>query len=342
MYDLHILDVSALLHFGMNSEFYKDRVSYTYNVGGIHKVMRHIMTAFFNNDEVVLAFDSRNNFRKQLMPSYKAGRVSNKYVISQNELLLEELPRIGFHCYQFDGYEGDDIINWAVNDLHSSGYGKILIIGNDNDLAHNVRNDVVFHSINDNVNSVTENNFAFALSRNESVPFNFISVKKVLTGCKSDKVAPFISEKGITGTELFDAYLKALESANVPFVYNNTTSSKLFMMFMKACSDLTDKDLQELELRCKIIFPAQKPSDVSIVADRYRKLDRDLLIDFLSFVNDYDSLKRIPASKHALRENQKKELSDRNKALTSGTFAVDRNFPVNESYEDSVLTLKEF
>jgi hypothetical protein len=111
---------------------------------------------------------------------------------------------------------------------------------------------------------------------------------------------------------------------------------------MKACSDLTDKDLQELELRCKIIFPAQKPSDVSIVADRYRKLDRDLLIDFLSFVNDYDSLKRIPASKHALRENQKKELSDRNKALTSGTFAVDRNFPVNESYEDSVLTLKEF
>ena len=87
MFNLQIFDVSALLHYGMNSSRYKDDASYGYLVGGIHKVMYHIASAFNNRDSVVLAFDGRNNFRKKLMPEYKIGRASNTAVISQAEML---------------------------------------------------------------------------------------------------------------------------------------------------------------------------------------------------------------------------------------------------------------
>ena len=140
MFNLQIFDVSALLHYGMNSSRYKDDASYGYLVGGIHKVMYHVASAFNNRDSVVLAFDGRNNFRKKLMPEYKIGRTSNTAVISQAELLYENLPRAGITCYKFDGYEGDDVINWCCN--QATGYNTVYIYGNDKDLIHNVRGNI--------------------------------------------------------------------------------------------------------------------------------------------------------------------------------------------------------
>lgn len=335
------MDVSALLHFGMNAEAYKQKTSCYYNVGGIHKVMRQIALAFAENDSVVLVFDSKTNFRKALMPEYKAGRVTNKSVISQAELLFEKLPQIGFTCYKIDGYEGDDIINWCCQEAEQT-YQKIFIHGNDQDLIHNVHGGVIFHSISENVPSVTESNFPYAIDKGSFVPFNFISVKKVLTGCKSDKIPAFIMENGTKGSEVFEWYLKALALKNIPGVYEYTTNRDIFLKFMQYLPGVTDKDLRELERRVKLIFPAPKPDDFIFSCTARRQIDEPQLSGFLSLVNDFKTIRSLKLYKRDLTEEEKAFLRERQRQLETGEFAVDKNIPVHEQYDDSLLCLKEF
>lgn len=340
MFSLHLIDVSALLHFGMNSSRYKDKTSYTYNVGGIHKVMRHIAIAIANNDDFILAFDSSSNFRKQLMPDYKSGRIPNKFVISQAELLWEHLPSAGITCYKFDGYEGDDIINWCTS--IAPNYNNVYIHANDKDLIHNVRSNIVFHSITDSVNNVTAGNFPFAIEKGVQVPFNFVSIRKVLTGCSSDKIAAFRSDAGHTGAEIFDWYLKALNYKQVPMIYENTTSKELFLKCMQALPGITERDLQELQTRIKVIFPADAPEDFVVEPTVSRKVNKENLSKFLSFVNDFETIKALRLYRTDLNEEERRILKDRQSKLLNGAFAVDRGMVVNDSYDDSLLTLKEF
>lgn len=340
MFNLHIIDVSALLYFGMNSIKYKEHVSFGYQVGGIHKLMRNIAIALNNSDDIILAFDSRNNFRKKLMPEYKAGRIANKSILSQSELLQERLPVIGIPIHKADGYEGDDIINWCTS--IESKYDNVYIHANDQDLIHNVRGHVVFHSITETINSVSESNFPYAIEKGVFIPFNFLSVRKVLTGCKSDKVPAFVSESGIKGDILFNWYLKALEFKNVPMIYENTTNPEMFLRFMSVCNGLTEADLAELRKRTQIIFPAACPATFEIKPVNKRALNMNELRYFLSLVNDYDTLRAFHMQRFDLSEDERKYLKDRQYKLVSGAFAVDRNMVVNDVYDDALLTLKEF
>lgn len=339
MFNLHILDVSALLHFGMNSVRYKDRMSCGYCVGGIHKVMRQIAIAASLNDSIILAFDSKSNFRKRIMPGYKAGRVSNKFVISQAELLWEKLPKIGIPCYKFDGFEGDDIISWACSEHEK--YNNVYIHANDKDLIHNVRGNIIFHSISEENNRVTEANFPYAIEKGVQVPFNYISVKKVLTGCTSDKVPAFKAECGLKGSELFNWYVDVLPT-KFPSTYQYTANPDLFMQCMHCIPDLTENDFAELEKRIKVIFPAKRPADVDITAAYAYKLNQYELADFLSLVNDYETIKAFGLRKKDLSQEERDYLRDLQRSLATGEFAVDRNMSVNETFDDSLLTLKEF
>ena len=245
MFNLHILDVSALLHYGMNSARYKDKVSCTYNVGGIHKVMRQVAIAIANNDDVILAFDSKKNFRKALMPEYKVGRVPNKFVLSQAELLWDRLPQCGIACYKLDGYEGDDIINWCT-DLRED-YSSVLIHGNDKDLIHNVHDNIAFHSITDTVNNVTTANFPFAIEKGEEVPFNFVSIMKVLKGCTSDKIPAMKFSTGYSANDVFKWYLSVLDKKEIPFVYENTANREMFLKVIQYLPGITQEEIQELQ-----------------------------------------------------------------------------------------------
>ena len=64
MFNLKIIDVSAVVYKGTFAANYKDRNYYNYPVGGIHYLMRQVATALAIGDSVVLVFDSPNNLRK--------------------------------------------------------------------------------------------------------------------------------------------------------------------------------------------------------------------------------------------------------------------------------------
>lgn len=342
MFNLKIFDVSAFVYTGATSGEFKNLFFYNYPVGGIHYLMRYVTTALADKDYIVLAFDDRDNFRKKLMPCYKEGRRPNMTVISQINTLYEELSQAGFSCYRYAGYEGDDIISWACKQ-GGRKYDEIVIYGNDRDLLCNVHGNVRFRSITPNVNSVWEGNFADAIELGKTIPFNTIAVNKVLEGCSSDKVPPFVSEKGYKGTYLYNLYLQALRVNNVPFTWENTNNKSLFMQIFSQLEIITDKDLTELSNRVKVIFPAECPQNVDIIPNSVKDIDPAIFAGFLSMYNDFKSCQMMGYRKLPLSEEATKLLRSKAYALSSGAAAVDQEVDVhNIDQLGSCLFLKEF
>lgn len=342
MLDLTIFDVSAFVYQGTSSESFKNRFFYNYPVGGIHYLMRYLTPALIDRDSVILAFDSRDNFRKKLMPDYKAGRVPNKTVITQIDTLFNELSGCGFSCYRVDGYEGDDIISWACNQNFNK-FSKITIYGNDRDLLHNVRGKILFRSINSGINSIMESNFSYAVEKGKNIPFNTISFNKVLCGCTSDKVPSFVSENGYKGQELFDIYLHAFQIKKLPFSYEYTTNVPLFLKIMETTELLTAKDLSDLQKRIKIIFPAENPEEAEIIPDDIKSINEDLFCYFLTKYNDLASLRCMQYKKMMLTAEDVDELRKKAYDLSSGAVAVDKEISVHNVDDiGQCLFMKEF
>ena len=242
----------------------------------------------------------------------------------------------------FDGYEGDDVINWCCK--QATGYNTVYIYGNDKDLIHNVRDNIVFKNINDGENLVTAANFPYAIERGVYIPFNFINIRKVLTGCKSDKVPPFVSESGLKGADIFDWYLQVLDAKKVDFIYQNTANPDLLLRCIRYIKDLTDKDLEEIQQRIKIIFPAEMPEDFTFTSTAWNKYDKECMEWFLSYVNDFSSIRSLRLHKRNLTDEDKEALRAKQRLLQNGAFAVDRQMVVHDmdAYDDSFITLKEF
>ena len=144
MNTLCVIDVSAVVYTGLYSQRYQDRSAFGYPTGGIHFFMEQLLVPLYEYNDIVLCFDSPN-FRKKLESSYKSGRSHNAVAISQIEALYEYLSYCGFSCYKCDGYEADDIIDWVI-DTFKEKYSPIIIVGNDMDLAHSIRPNVIFRS----------------------------------------------------------------------------------------------------------------------------------------------------------------------------------------------------
>lgn len=342
MFNLKIFDVSAFVYTGSTASEFKNRFYFNYPVGGIHYLMRYVTSALADKDYIVLAFDDRDSFRKKIMPCYKEGRKPNKVVISQIQTLYEELSAAGFSCYRFSECEGDDIVSWACTQ-NMKKHDEVIIYGNDRDLLHNVRGNVRFRSITPSVNSVWEGSFSDAIELGKHIPFNTISVNKVLEGCSSDKVPPFVSEKGYKGEYLYNVYLQALRVNNVPFSWENTTNKDLFMQVFRQIDLITDADLVELDKRIKVIFPADCPAGVEIVPNTRKDIDPDVFAYFLSMYNDYSSSVMMQYRKRDLTEADKKLLRDKAYALSSGAYAVDKEIDVHDVDQlGSCLFLKEF
>ena len=67
--------------------------------------IQNIAFKSFPNSSIVLALDSKNNFRKELYSGYKANRAAPPF----DRSVIHEVLRDHFECYEIDGYEADDI-----------------------------------------------------------------------------------------------------------------------------------------------------------------------------------------------------------------------------------------
>lgn len=329
MFNLKVIDVSATVYQGVASEKFKNLSQYGYPVGGIHSLMRYVVPAIMDKDDIVLAFDSKRNFRKDILEEYKSGRVPNKSVISQLDTLYEELSGCGFNCYKFEGYEGDDIISWACTQ-YQSAYDEVIIIGNDRDLLHNIRGNIRFRSITPTVNNVCQSDFEYSADKKERIPFNTISVNKVLCGCTSDKIPPYVTVNGIKGVELYNVYLQALNQLELSGRYEYTTSIELLLKILLQVNAITESDVEALKMRAKVVFPANCPEDVVIIPTTAKDINRDNFAYFLAKYNDWQSIKNLGYYKMPIQEDDIKALREKGYALSSGAIAVDKNLQVHD------------
>ena len=170
MNTLCVIDVSAVVYTGLYSQRYQDRSAFGYPTGGIHFFMEQLLVPLYEYNDIVLCFDSPN-FRKKLESSYKSGRSHNAVAISQIEALYEYLSYCGFSCYKCDGYEADDIIDWVI-DTFKEKYSPIIIVGNDMDLAHSIRPNVIFRSCRSDMNIIKRSSFPNAIKKDVYIPYN--------------------------------------------------------------------------------------------------------------------------------------------------------------------------
>lgn len=342
MISLNILDVSAFIYTGMMSEYFNKETSCNYPVGGIHYLNKYIINSLLCIDDVILVFDSKNNFRKSISSEYKGNRNINHAVVSQIKSVYEDLQECNFNCYCIDGYEGDDLINWAVND-NVDKFNSIQILGNDRDLIHNVRNGVSFKPIRSDMNIVSYTNFPNAIYKDKEIVFNTINAYKVFCGCPSDNVKPFVAESGVNGSVLYNAFCNLIKSGKVGATYEITSSKVFLRNFINALSELTSKDKEDLESRIDIIFPADNVKGYTFASDSMSTINKEAFYKYLSYYNDYKGLKALGVRKETLSDSDKNELFRKAKQLQDGSFAVDNDLEVHEEVPSSTcLFLKEF
>lgn len=342
MFDLGIIDASALVYTGALGAPYNERLYYGYPVGGIHYFLKYLSLTLKNYDDAIIVFDSRDNFRKSLWKEYKETRIPNKSVISQLKLLYEGLLECGFHCYRIDGYEGDDVINWAVSQ-NIDKYNSLRIYGNDRDLIHNVQNKVSFCPVRTGMNFVDISNFSTAIYKDTTIMFNTLNAYKVFCGCPSDNVKPFISEDGTKGMHFYNIYLQLFKQGLVVNSYENTSSKVLLTNFINQYNGFSEVDKEELCIRVQVIYPADCPDGITIVGSSLDTIDTDAFRHFLSLYNAFDALRCLELRKVSLNQEDTDFLKNEAFALSSGAFCVDNSIPVNtDTLAGRDLFLKEF
>ena len=339
--DLSVYDVSAYVYAGMRNSNYENRKFINYPVGGIHYLMKYVVSDLRAGKFVALAFDSRS-FRKDLMKSYKAGRIKDYRVYSQLEFLYEYLTKCGIACYKKDNYEADDLIYNIVNQ-NKSNHLQTIIYGTDYDLTHNVdERRVRFGAATNLVNSISQINFQTSIVKGELVLFNTISAYKVFVGDHSDNIPAFKGARGVSGKVLYDKFINLIINNKNPMNSEQTRSRALLEQYINMLGEiLFDVDRKELKRRMDMVFPAELDDDFSYVSNE-KSINMELLKQFLVMVNDNTALRTIGGC-GAVTDDMKMILGKKAKELETGEFAVDRNRVVTATPVNTVmLNLKEF
>lgn len=339
MNELHVYDMSSMVYTGatgMQTSFYG------VPVGGIQYFLKYLAVAIMDRDCVIPCFDSPS-FRMDLMPGYKSGRMKNPEIYHQIEVLYNGLRACGIKCEKYDGYEADDLIEWAVAANVDKFVRGVTIYSSDHDICHSVRNGVMQRTLRNGMNDILPSNFETAIERGKRIPYNTISAYKVFTGCKSDAIPPFTSEQGIKGTQLYQVWCKSMQGIGNLSSRRVGANPDSIRIFAKAVKALTDKDVQELERRIRLVFPAEKPEGISIEPTFWNDIDLDKLVYLCSKYNAKDAIRCLGKRQYTLTEEDKEELRKESRALMTGEYATDKNLQhETRSVKSTLLDLDSF
>lgn len=346
---LYVIDISGLVYHAVTGVgTYKTNTESSnasvYNLpsDGIKQALDKITFALGEGSNVVVCFDSRNNFRKKLMPTYKKGRIPNREVFVQLDFLYEVLSSANIICLKEDGYEADDLINWTVQSNYSN-YDEVIIMSGDMDVAHNVHGNIRLEPFVQSRPIIREENFVSAIKRGENIMFNTISAYKLFCGDSSDTIPVFKAECGKKSKELYRIFQNVLLS-NDKTDYNYTSSKQVMAYVIDNIPFFTEKDREELRLRMDIIYPADIPENFSVIPKGKEVINKNFYIELLSMFNRYSGLKWLDASKSMPSESLKQLLKDYAYRFNTGAYAVDNNLEVNPSYvvDSEMYFLNEF
>lgn len=345
MLDYHVIDVYPLIYSGEYGKYTGGKTVRNLPVSGIYKVLRMITAELSVNNSVVCCFDYFTNHSNKI-EGYKSNRKKDPRVLIQADYLYDMLRDCGIPCYRGFGEADDHVFGICQSLVNDLSYGQsVIITSSDYDLCHNVdERGVVFKAANSNVNNVDAYNFStilsdFAKEKEDLIMFNTISAYKACVKDKSDSIKPFTLSNGISGKDIYSAYVKFLKDNEVSNA-SITTNKELFVSFLKGFN-FSEEDFNFLVKRVETTYPKDLSNHFeggykTVNADG---IDATRLMEYCKALGDSTSISNCYklANKHRLKININDERVD---ALTnsifelgssfkSGVYSADKSLPLN-------------
>lgn len=202
---LHILDLKQYMYTGLNKpqvvsrgviedgDCYRPREfrcgSLAYVIDEIAKIMKdkkNVICICIDTIPTIKREMSMQSFNRQ----YKGGRQkAPEHVSYQFKFATEMFERIGFNCIKIDGYEADDCIASVIR-KYQNYYEKIVIHSNDSDQYYLVTDKISIAPTSLKGKVVNRSNYETVSDKNRLVPYNTMTVNKLIHGDIGDGISP--------------------------------------------------------------------------------------------------------------------------------------------------------
>lgn len=265
-----IIDVSSVVYGGHNGF---DRRIRGFPIGGLRKVFG-IINAGLSQSDFALCFDGGEIIKKELLPTYKAGRIPDYSVIAQIELLKELLTNCDIPFYWDPKYEADDFVFSTCCELVDLGDTEdIVIYSDDRDLACCITEQISIRNITSNGINITYSNYSDRVLRGyKAIPYNTILLWKIFHGDTSDNYKA-LRIPGLTFETMAHHLVSTLGPLINPEGFTNLAYAEYYI-FEEICKDyeslLSESDMKLLKNQARIAYPFHIPvSDINF--DGYRE-----------------------------------------------------------------------
>lgn len=250
-----ILDISNVVYGGYYGS--PNRRISGFPVGGLRKVLG-ILNANLQQSEFILCFDGNNIVKKELLPTYKAGRVPNYAVFAQLDLLKEILTDCDIPFYYSPELEADDYICSVVSFLaRANDPDRVIIYSDDRDISCCVSDSVQVRNVTSNGICIDRNNFEDRVVRGEQIPYNTVLLHKMVYGDKSDNY-PGLEIPGLR----FDILAQSMLSAMQPYLESGQLPDAAFMdldiinIIIDSLPESFTAEMKErIKFQAQIVFP---------------------------------------------------------------------------------------
>lgn len=195
--NLRILDLSTYIHHGGRYEYAiiaggVRKTSNGYeplelNSSGIAFLMKDINK--YRRDKIIIACDREPQAKRDMMPEYKWKREEERdQSIEQQKRIAELIAKdCGFEVIYKDRFEADDIIYSMVKKYYND-FDHIYLHLTDGDLFCLIDDKVSVGKVGDNGKEIDIHNYEYTVKANKVVPYNTMSIYKMIHGDPSDSI----------------------------------------------------------------------------------------------------------------------------------------------------------
>lgn len=226
-------------------------------VGGIYSVLRTIASEISVSD-IALCFDGGDILKKELLPTYKAGRIPDYSVIAQIDVLKELFTGCDIPFYHDPKYEADDLIHSLCSTLNELDENEgIRILSDDRDIACNVTKSCSVRPVSTNGALIDYSNFSERVVRGKYIPYNTILLWKLFHGDSSDHYSG-IKIPGLDFDGMADHMVELLTPLIGPEGFTDMAyaSYEVFEAFLSEYSgQLSPEDMEKVKAQARIVYP---------------------------------------------------------------------------------------
>lgn len=250
-----VIDVSSVVYSGHHGR--PNMRMQGFPVGGIYSLIRTIASEITCSD-IALCFDGGNILKKELLPTYKAGRVPDYSVAAQIDVLKELLTGCDIPFYHEPEYEADDLVYSMCATLDELGDQEdIQIMTDDRDISCNVTQRCSIKPVSTNGCCIDYKNFAERVVRGRYTPYNTILLWKIFHGDPSDHYSG-IKIPGLDFDSMADHFVEVLEPLIGPEGFTETAYAtyEVFEAFLSEYSGkISAEDMERLKAQARIVYP---------------------------------------------------------------------------------------